>query len=112
MSGAGSSAVAVALPGGEVSAPVSSFEGFLRELHAPVSAMFGDGSVLLDMLEADARKRESEDQAYLASLTDDERRRVLLQRRIESVERRYHDWWETNVAWRFRADPPDCEGDW
>lgn len=92
--------------------PLSTYQDFLFELRAPVRTYFGT-SVLMMELELHLAQKKAEDDAYLASLTDVERRRVLLQRRIERVERRYRAWWEANMAWRFRADPPVCEEyDW
>lgn len=94
----------------------SSFEGLLYDLaHDPLVAQLQREASLLSPLFAEMEARNAEaaeaDRVFLASLSDVARRRVLLHRRIDAVERRYRAWWEEHVAWRFRSYPDSGE-DW
>lgn len=92
---------------------VNTYQNFLYDLanDPAVRDMYNRGSVLMEMLEREAAERKAEDDAYLATLTPAEFRRVLVDRRIKSLEARYRNWWEENMAWRLRPYQPDRE-DW
>lgn len=88
----------------------------LREMlaHDRLVAQLQREASLLSPLFAEMEARNASvaeaDRVFLASLSEVARRRVLLHRRIDAVERRYRAWWEEHVAWRFRSYP-DSE-DW
>lgn len=86
---------------------IAGFQNFLYELRTETQ-VYSETSPLVEMLKRENEERKRIDDEYLASLSEAERRRVLLRRRIEAVGRRCRNWWEQNMAWRLRADPPDC----
>lgn len=89
---------------------ISTYQEFLYDMRTPVSQTFA--FPLLEILEREAAKEKAADVAYLATLSTVERKRVLTQRRIDLLQRRLDNWWEENMAWRFRPYPPDADYDW
>lgn len=82
------------------------YADFLRESSASILKEWQQQhNVLMTVLMSAAKDRETKDRAYLESLTDIERRKVLLRRRIRKTWTRYRNRWEQDFAWRFRAYP-------
>lgn len=79
---------------------MSSTEQFLRETYLPAVAkqLYPDSRPLMRMIEAELRERRAADEAWLASLTESERRAELIRRRIERCEQRLR------AALDFRRD--------
>lgn len=89
----------------------STFQKFLCELDPAVTDLYARHSFLLDILQRESAEAKARDDAYLATLTPAELRRVLLDRRIKALKARYRNWWDEHMAWRFQARRPDRE-DW
>lgn len=87
----------------------SMWVNLLKEVYMPYYEQFKAGSPLFEALEAERQEAKRKDDEYLASLSEVERRKVLLMRRIDNLEARYRNWWEENMAWRFAPRRPDYD---